>query len=64
MLILIVARSDFIALSVRSSRSDDAWCIDPRGVLVMAVSKETYEELGLVASGKCSSPRLANKNGK
>lgn len=28
--------------------SEDVWCIDPRGLLTLSVSKETYERLGLI----------------
>lgn len=28
--------------------ADDTWCIDPRGVLTLSVSKTLYEQLGLV----------------
>ncbi|TFK64092.1 hypothetical protein BDN72DRAFT_825885 [Pluteus cervinus] len=31
-----------------NDEDDDVWCIDPRGVLTMYVSKESYERLGLV----------------
>ncbi|GLB41658.1 putative ribonuclease P 40kDa (Rpp40) subunit [Lyophyllum shimeji] len=30
------------------AHGDDVWCIDPRGLLTLQVSKETYERLGLV----------------
>ncbi|KAF8075128.1 ribonuclease P 40kDa subunit-domain-containing protein [Lyophyllum atratum] len=30
------------------AHSDDVWCIDPRGLLTLLVSKDTYERLGLV----------------
>lgn len=30
--------------------TDDKWCIDPRGVLTLCVSKVTYQRLGLVGS--------------
>ncbi|KAF9466137.1 ribonuclease P 40kDa subunit-domain-containing protein [Collybia nuda] len=29
-------------------QNDDVWCIDPRGLLTLSVSKDTYERLGLV----------------
>lgn len=28
--------------------ADDTWCVDPRGVLTLCVSKTLYEQLGLV----------------
>lgn len=28
--------------------NEDKWCIDPRGVLTLCVTKDTYERLGLV----------------
>ena len=28
--------------------SEDVWSLDPRGVLTLAVGKQTYETLGLV----------------
>ncbi|KAG0709433.1 ribonuclease P 40kDa subunit-domain-containing protein [Suillus ampliporus] len=31
-----------------TSECDDTWCIDPRGVLTLCVSKSLYEQLGLV----------------
>ncbi|KAG1734031.1 ribonuclease P 40kDa subunit-domain-containing protein [Suillus paluster] len=31
-----------------TSECDDTWCIDPRGVLTLCVSKSLYEKLGLV----------------
>ncbi|KAG6861461.1 hypothetical protein C0995_016552 [Termitomyces sp. Mi166 len=30
--------------------SDDVWCIDPRGLLTLLVTKDTYERLGLVGT--------------
>ncbi|KAN0088373.1 Ribonuclease P 40kDa (Rpp40) subunit domain containing protein [Tylopilus felleus] len=30
--------------------ADDTWCIDPRGVLTLCVSKSLYEQLGLVGT--------------
>ncbi|KAL4072807.1 ribonuclease P 40kDa subunit-domain-containing protein [Scleroderma yunnanense] len=30
------------------SDADDTWCIDPRGVLTLCMSKQPYEQLGLV----------------
>ncbi|KAJ3717971.1 ribonuclease P 40kDa subunit-domain-containing protein [Lentinula raphanica] len=31
-----------------STREEDVWCIDPRGVLTLSVCKNTYDGLGLV----------------
>ncbi|KAG5647849.1 hypothetical protein DXG03_007773 [Asterophora parasitica] len=39
--------SCFTMLSV-DAHGDDVWCIDPRGILTLLVSKETYERLGLL----------------
>lgn len=30
------------------AHGDDVWCIDPRGLLTLLVSKVTYERLGLL----------------
>ncbi|TFK48568.1 hypothetical protein OE88DRAFT_1727809 [Heliocybe sulcata] len=38
------------ALPLPSSLSDDTWCIDPTGTLIIQVTKETYEVLGLVGT--------------
>ena len=43
----LVLHSDIIALP-STSECDDTWCIDPRGVLTLCVSKSLYEQLGLV----------------
>ncbi|KAJ8591838.1 hypothetical protein M405DRAFT_813745 [Rhizopogon salebrosus TDB-379] len=37
-----------IAALPSTSECDDIWCIDPRGVLTLCVSKSLYEQLGLV----------------
>jgi len=37
-----------IAALPSASECDDTWCIDPRGVLTLCVSKPLYEQLGLV----------------
>ncbi|KAG6850656.1 hypothetical protein H0H93_010384 [Arthromyces matolae] len=39
--------------------SDDVWCIDPRGLLTLLVTKTTYERLGLVGTAL---PFKAHKN--
>ncbi|OJA20456.1 hypothetical protein AZE42_06083 [Rhizopogon vesiculosus] len=39
--------SSIIALP-STSECDDTWCIDPRGILTLCVSKSLYEQLGLV----------------
>lgn len=44
--LLTMAFSGFVMLS--KEKNDDVWCIDPRGVLTLSVSKDTYERLGLV----------------
>jgi ribonuclease P/MRP protein subunit RPP40 len=43
----LVLHSNVIALP-STSECDDTWCIDPRGVLTLCVSKSLYEQLGLV----------------
>lgn len=40
--------SKFVALGLPGLSNDDVWCIDSRGVLTLAVCKETYETLGIV----------------
>ncbi|KAF8448910.1 hypothetical protein L210DRAFT_3388089 [Boletus edulis BED1] len=41
----------FKALPITDQRdADDTWCIDPRGVLTLCVSKSLYEQLGLVGT--------------
>ncbi|CAL1714311.1 unnamed protein product [Somion occarium] len=40
--------SSLLALGKPAHDSDDVWCIDTRGLLTLAVGKETYEQLGLV----------------
>lgn len=30
--------------------ADDTWCVDPRGILTLCVSKSLYEQLGLVGT--------------
>jgi len=37
----------FTALCIHG-HEDDVWCIDPRGLLTLSLSKDTYEKLGLV----------------
>lgn len=40
---------DFSGFTMLSKdKNDDVWCIDPRGVLTLSVSKDAYERLGLV----------------
>ncbi|RDB23461.1 Ribonuclease P protein subunit p40 [Hypsizygus marmoreus] len=39
----------FTMLSI-DPNTDDVWCIDPRGLLTLSVSKETYETLGLLGT--------------
>ncbi|KAG6381716.1 ribonuclease P 40kDa subunit-domain-containing protein [Boletus reticuloceps] len=41
----------FKALPITDQRdADDTWCIDPRGILTLCVSKSLYEQLGLVGT--------------
>ncbi|KAH8110734.1 ribonuclease P 40kDa subunit-domain-containing protein, partial [Phellopilus nigrolimitatus] len=42
------SRSDLVALSTGSIDTEDAWCIDHRGVLTLSLTKQTYHELGVV----------------
>ena len=39
--------SPLVALPIKSEH-DDTWCIDPRGILTLCLSKQSYERLGLV----------------
>ena len=48
MLIVSPNRSKVVAHGLASSTNGDVWCLDSRGVLTLAVSKNTYESLGLV----------------
>ena len=41
------ADRNFVA-APNTTECDDIWCIDPRGVLTLCVSKSLYERLGLV----------------
>ncbi len=52
----------FICVSVGSIDAEDTWCLDQRGLLTLALTKETYERLGLVAV-KAGSRRLARHYG-
>lgn len=40
--------SKVVAHGLAGSTDSDVWCLDSRGVLTLAVSKHTYESLGLV----------------
>ncbi|EJC99949.1 uncharacterized protein FOMMEDRAFT_159526 [Fomitiporia mediterranea MF3/22] len=42
------SQNDFLALSTGHIGMEDVWCIDQRGVLTIVLTKETYEQLGLV----------------
>lgn len=33
-----------------TGNSDDKWCIDPRGIITLYVTKQSYERLGLVGT--------------
>ncbi|KZP19356.1 hypothetical protein FIBSPDRAFT_862773 [Athelia psychrophila] len=37
-------------LYLSTSPDDDKWCIDPRGVLTLCVTKDTYERLGVAGA--------------
>ncbi|KAJ7654503.1 ribonuclease P 40kDa subunit-domain-containing protein [Mycena polygramma] len=43
------ARSTVTMLSL-DAHEDDAWCVDPRGVLTLHVAQESYQTLGLVGA--------------
>lgn len=45
-ILICLYKSDILLLS-SSENEDDAWCLDPRGVLTISVSKGTYERAGL-----------------
>ncbi|KIM90388.1 hypothetical protein PILCRDRAFT_60188 [Piloderma croceum F 1598] len=38
------------ALYLSTDEIDDRWCIDPRGVLTLCITKDTYQRLGLVGN--------------
>ncbi|KAF8347917.1 ribonuclease P 40kDa subunit-domain-containing protein, partial [Amanita rubescens] len=40
-------QSNFLMLS-RDKNTDDVWCIDSRGIVTLFLSKDTYEQLGIV----------------
>ncbi|KAF8350668.1 ribonuclease P 40kDa subunit-domain-containing protein [Amanita rubescens] len=40
-------QSNFLMLS-RDKNIDDVWCIDSRGIVTLFLSKDTYEQLGIV----------------
>ncbi|KAI0629344.1 ribonuclease P 40kDa subunit-domain-containing protein, partial [Trametes polyzona] len=41
-------RSKIVATGFAGFTDEDAWCLDTRGILTLAVRKQTYETLGLV----------------
>ncbi|KAL5513392.1 hypothetical protein ACEPAH_3791 [Sanghuangporus vaninii] len=42
------AQNDFIALAEGHPGVEDIWCIDHRGLLTLLLTKQTYQQLGLV----------------
>ncbi|KZT07302.1 uncharacterized protein LAESUDRAFT_812290, partial [Laetiporus sulphureus 93-53] len=40
--------SDFGALGIAGSNTDDVWSLDGRGMLTLGVSKATYQKLGII----------------
>ncbi|TFK83875.1 hypothetical protein K466DRAFT_589374 [Polyporus arcularius HHB13444] len=44
----LATESKVVAHGLAGSTDSDVWCLDSRGVLTLAVSKQTYEFLGLV----------------
>ncbi|KAL5492634.1 hypothetical protein ACEPAI_4081 [Sanghuangporus weigelae] len=42
------AQNEFIALAEGHRGVEDVWCIDHRGLLTLLVTKDTYQQLGLV----------------
>ncbi|RPD59019.1 hypothetical protein L227DRAFT_504442 [Lentinus tigrinus ALCF2SS1-6] len=44
----LTTESKVVAHGLASATQSDVWCLDSRGVLTLAVNKQTYESLGLV----------------
>ena len=54
--------SKFLMLS-RDKNTDDVWCIDSRGIVTIFLSKETYEQLGIVGKPLPFKKRVKHERG-
>lgn len=54
--------SNFLMLS-RDKNTDDVWCIDSRGIVTLFLSKDTYEQLGIVGKPLPFKKRLKHERG-
>ena len=54
--------SKFLMLS-RDKNTDDVWCIDSRGIATLFLSKDTYEQLGIVGKPLPFKKRVKHERG-